>query len=122
DDAAGSARQQRPRGLFPGVPGSQNQHVAARQLAEDLLRQFDGDRADRDAAALDIRVGADVLGDIESGLESFVEPRPSMAGPQCNFVGLLELAKYLGLAQHHRVQAAGYFEEMAEAERFSQPI
>ncbi len=118
-DAAGAAREQRAGGLLAGVSRADDHYVAVAQPAEDLLGQFHRHRADRDAAALDVGCGADVLGDVERALEGLVQPPASMAGLEGEVVGLLKLAEDFRLPEHHRVQAARDFEQMVQALRLA---
>jgi hypothetical protein len=74
------------------------------------------------SSALDVRFRADVLGDVERPLERLIEPTAGMAVLERKVVGLLELAKDFGLAQHHRIQAACDFEEMVHALRLAPGI
>ena len=92
-DAARAAREEGAGGLLAGVAGANDQHVAVAEPAEDLLRQLDRDRADGDAAALDVGFGADMLGDVERALEGLIEPAAGMAVFQREVVGFLELAE-----------------------------
>src|SRR6185369_14603276 len=69
----------------------------------------------RHAAALDVRLSADLLRDVERALENLVQPRPGMLMLQSEVIGLLELAKDFGLAENERVEAAGDLEEVLDA-------
>ena len=92
------------------------------QRVENLFGQLHGGGHDRNAAALDVRFGADMFGHVESPLEGTVQTRAGGMVLQRDFVGLLELAEDLGLADDHGVQAAGDFEQVLQAVRFSQRI
>src|ERR1051325_6257856 len=61
---AGGGGEEGARGLLAGVAGADDHHVAIVERGKDAFSEFNGDRADRHAAALDAGFGADVFGDV----------------------------------------------------------
>ncbi len=86
------------------------------------LRQFHGHRCDRHAAALDLGLGADVLGDVEGFLEGLVQHAAGVVVFEREMIRLLQLPEYFGLAQHHRVEAASHPEQMFDAVRLGKGV
>ena len=82
------------------------QNGLLRHRREDPLRHPDASRGHGDRVRADVGVRADLLGDGEGSLEELVQHRPQGAGVLGGADGLLQLAKDLRLAEHHRLQAA----------------
>lgn len=96
--------------------------MALGERVENLLREFDRDGGDGDAAALDVGLGADVFGDVEGALEGLVQAAAGVLVLEGEVVGFLELAEDFGFTEDHRVHAAGDLEEVLDALRFAQEI
>ena len=92
------------------------------QSAEQFLRQFDGDRADGNTAALDVGLAADKFGDIESLLEGFVELGTGVLALESGLVSLLQLTQYFRFSQDHGIQAGSNFEEMHQGFGFQERV
>ena len=122
DDALCAAGEQSARGLFTGVTRADDHHVPAMQSAEDLLRQLYRHRPHRHAAALDVGPGADLFGNIERPLKRLVQSAAGLFVLQRQVVSPLKLPEDFGLTQHHRVDAAGDFEQMFDALRLAQIV
>jgi len=121
-DLFDAARLEGARGLFAGFAGADDEDFVLGQGGEDLFRKLDGGGHDGDAAALDVGRGADVLGDVEGALEGLVQPGAGVLVREGEFVGVLELAEDLGLADDHGVEAGGDLEEVMQAVGFGQHV
>ena len=104
-------------GLFARVAGTDDEHLLRLERVEDRLGQLHCHGADGDAAALDLRLGANQLGHVERLLECLVEQWAGGFAGVGQLVGELELTEDFGLAQHHRVDAARHAEEVLDALR-----
>ena len=112
NDAASAPADQSAGGFLACISGADDHYRMVAQRTEELLRQFDCDGANRDAAALDVGFRADLLGNVERLLKRLVEPPAGVFMFQGRFVGLLQLAEYFRLSQNHRIQTGGDPEEM----------
>ena len=100
-DAAGAAREQGACSLFAGLAGTDDEHFVFGERAENFLGQFHRGGHHGHAAALDVRLGADVLGHIERALKRLVQPRAGVLVREGYFVGGFELAENFRLADDH---------------------
>ena len=122
NDAAGAAAEQRARGFLAGFARAEDHDLVLVERTENLPRQFDGDGTDGDVAALDVGLGPNLLGHVECFLEGLVQMGAGLVVLQGRFVGLFELTEDFSLANHHRIKAAGNFEQMLQTFRLSMEI
>ncbi|MNG89244.1 hypothetical protein D3C79_481020 [compost metagenome] len=108
DDAAHALLMQVAGDQGDGFAGTDQQGLAAAQVAEDLLGQADRGKRHRHRVFADGSVGAHLLGGTESGLEQAPEQWADGASLTRHGVGGLHLAEDLRLAEHQRVQAGGH--------------
>ncbi len=101
-------------GEFGHLARSHEQDRLSIQRTEDLPGEVDRNRGDGDAGRADLGLGADALGDGEGTLQEAFEGGGDSANLAGDGVGLLDLAKNLGLADDHGVERAGDAEEMAD--------
>ena len=83
------------------ITGADDEHLLRLERVKNRFSQLDRNRADRDAAPLNLRPGSDELGHVKRLLKGLVEQRPGGLLGERQLGGLLELAKDFGLAQHH---------------------
>ena len=81
------------------------QGLAALQIAEDLLGQAHRGKGHRNRVFTDGGVGAHLFGRVERGLEQAPQQRPDRARLTRHGIGRLHLAENLRFAQHQRIQA-----------------
>src|SRR5690242_241872 len=84
-----------------GAPGTEQEHAAAAEVAEDLLRERRGSGGHGRGALADRGLGADALAELQRLPEDAVEER---ARTRC-VVGGSDLAEDLALAGNERVEA-----------------
>ncbi len=100
------------------LPGAEQQHAAAGELAEDLLRERGRGRRDRGRALADRGLDAHLPADVQRLAEEPVEQRPGRAGLE----GGAHLAEDLALAGHERVEPGGDAEEVERRRLVVQPV
>ena len=115
DEAVRTAGEQGARGFLTGLARADDHDLPFVQRIKNFLRQFHGHGGDGDTAALDVGLGADLLGHLEGALESLVQPRAGVPVLEGQVVGFLELAEDFGFAEHHRVETAGDLEQVLNA-------
>ena len=108
DDALDALIVQVARHQADGLAGADQQRLAAVQVGEDLFGQADRGEGHGHRVLADGGIGAHGFRGAEGGLEQTAEQRADGAGLTRHGVGGLELAENLRLAQHHRVEPAGY--------------
>ena len=108
DDALDPLLVQVPRHQADGLAGTDQQRLAAVQVAEDLLGQAHRGKRHRHRVLADRGIGAHGLGGAEGGLKQAPEQRANGAGLARHGIGGLHLPENLRLAQHHRVQPRGH--------------
>ena len=86
----------------------------ALKAAKYLASEIDGNRCDGDGRTADLGLGANALGDRESALKERLERGGDSADFAGNGVRLFDLAEYLGLTDHHRVERGGHAEEVTD--------
>ena len=101
EHTAGASAFECARRFFAHVAGADDEHLLRLERVKNRFSQLDRNRADRDAAPLNLRPGSDELGHVKRLLKGLVEQRPGGLLGERELVGLLELAKDFGLAQHH---------------------
>src|SRR5256885_583058 len=89
NDASRAAGEQSSGGFFTGIPRPDDQHFTLAQCGKYFLRQFNRDRTDRNAPALNIRFGANLFSHVESLLKCFVQVASSVAVLQRGVVSRL---------------------------------
>ena len=105
---------ERLRGQLARLAGADDHDVAVGEVARRPRAQVDGDGRDAGAAAADRRSRVRTrLPVCSAALEQAVRQRPGRAGGERELVGAPDLALDLGLADDHRLQAAGDAEELA---------
>ena len=104
------------------LAGADEQHVLAGQAAEDALRHPHGGGRHRYRLGADLGRAAHFLGYREGALEQVIQHQAEPAGTAGEPLSLLHLAQDLGLAQHHRIQAAGDAERVPNRARLRQHI
>ena len=114
EDLFGSVGDQMAGGQFAHLAGSDEVHRLAVQTAEDLLRQFDGDRCDGDRRSGDGGLIADLFGYGKGAGEELIELRVDRAEGARGGVGFLDLTENLRLADHHGIQAGGDAEDVLD--------
>lgn len=112
DDAAGSAGHEA-LGAGTAHLARTDEHDSALAEVVDLFGEIDGDGTNGGGAALDGGFIADALADAEGVLEELIETAAGGSVFVGGFVGLLDLAEDLGLAEDHGVEAADDAEEVA---------
>ena len=90
-----------------GLAGTDQQRLAALQVAENLFRQADRGKRHGHRVLADGGVGAHLLGGIERRLEQAPEQRADGAGLAGHGVGRFHLAENLRFAQHQRIEPRG---------------
>jgi hypothetical protein len=113
--ALGVLLQQMPCGELDGLAGADQQNAGLAQVTEDLLCKTHPGEGDRNRMRADLGVRADPLGDSKAMLEQPVEAGTQAAGVARQLPGVLDLAQDLRLAQHQRVEAGGYPEQVAHS-------
>ena len=111
---ADAVAEQMARRQLAHLAGADQHRGLVLETVEDRARQLDRRRADRHRAAGDAGLGAHPLGDRERLVEPAVQHRAGGADAGGAGVELLQLAEDLRLADHHRVEARGDAEEMAD--------
>jgi len=118
----GRLRREMRGGEFDHLARADEQHVQIGDLGEDAFGEFDRGGGHADRMGADLGLGAHLFGDRERALEQLVEQGADGAG----FVGrthrLLHLAEDLRFAEHHRIEAAGHAECMADRVLLGQRI
>src|SRR5262249_49473156 len=105
-----------------GVARADDHDLTAVERRENFLGKFHGDRADGDAAALNIRLRADLFGDVECFLKGLIEAAAAGTVFEREAVGFFKLAEDFSFAEHHGVEAGSDFEKMFEAVRLGKSI
>ena len=100
------------------MPRADEQHAAALELAEHLLRKRGRGRRNRGGALGDRRLGPHLLASVQRLPEEPVENRPGRAGLEC----LAHLPEDLALARNHRVEPGGDPEEVQRSGLVGQPV
>ena len=113
EDRAHAAAGQRLRRQLARLAGADDHDVRVGLAAEDVHRELDGDRRDRRAPVADRGLRAHSLAGLQRRREEAVGQRTGRAGRQRLLVGALDLALDLGLADDHRLQAAGDAKQLA---------
>ncbi len=105
---------ERLRGQLARLAGADDQHLAVAQVA-DRARGRGRPRRSTTLTRLPAErgLGADALAGLQRGREQAVGQRAGRAGLERRLVGALDLALDLGLADDHRLQAAGHAEQLA---------
>jgi hypothetical protein len=98
-----------------GVSRAEDHDFPAVEVAKNLSGEIDRNRTNGGCAARDACLGADLLGNAECMLEKFVQVGICCAVSGGCAVGLLQLAQYLRLADHHGIQTACDPEQMPHA-------
>ena len=117
-----AARLQRTRRLLARFARADDENFVFGKRTENFLREFHRRRHHRDAAALNVRFGADMLGDVERALKRLVQSRTGVLVLEREFVGGLELAENFRLANDHRVETGGDFEKVVQAVRLGDGV
>ena len=86
----------------PDFAGSQEQHAAVFELAEDTAGEVDRDVADTDLAAGDARLSAALAA--WKFFKQAIEYRAGALGSLSTGIGILHLPQDLGFADHLRVE------------------
>ena len=94
------------------VPGAQHQHSPRREGAETLLGQRHGGMGQRRDALRDAGSGPDLLAGLHRPAEQRIEHRAHGALALCGLPGIPDLAQYLVLAHHHRVEPGRHAEQV----------
>ena len=95
------------QGQFRHLARPEDENGPARQVAEDLPCQLDGNRRDGDGHAGDAGLGPHALGDVERLLQQVIQDDPGGLLCPGNGIGRLDLPEDLGLAEDHGLQAGG---------------
>ena len=103
-------------------PAPMMSDVAAAEVAERVAGGVDGDGGDAGAADGDGGVGAHALAGRQRGAEELVGQRAGGLGRERRLVGALDLALDLGLADDHRLEAAGHAVEMSRRVAVAQRV
>ena len=104
---------QRLRGQLARLAGADDHDVRSARSPSTSIASVDRDGRRRDAARADRGLRAHALAGLQRGAEEAVGQRPGRAGGERHLVGALDLALDLGLADDHRLEAAGDAEELA---------
>ena len=114
DQHGRSARRlQVPSGDLAHLARAEDQNgVTGQRLTEDLGRQLDGRRADRERPARDAGLGPGALPGDKCFLEEFVQTGADALSGLRGFQSRLDLTLDVRLAQNHRVQARGDREQV----------
>ena len=104
------------------APGADDEHLAARQVGEDVLGQVEGDGRHRRRAGADVGLGAHALAHLERLAEELVEQRPARPLLDAELPGRAHLALDLALPDDHRVEAAGDAEELGRRAVLAQHV
>ena len=99
-------------GLAHLARADDHHRLLGKVLVENALGQLDGDAADGGRAPANAGLRPNLFGRLQRRLEQPVGHAPGQLRFLGRQVGLLDLAGDLGLADHHRIQAAGHREEM----------
>src|SRR5207237_820714 len=105
----GAARAKVVGGLLADLARADQQHAAAAEVAEDLLRERRDGRGDGRRAFADRGLVPDAFPDVERLPEDTVEQRPGGARLVCS----THLAEDLALARDERVEPGGDAEEVS---------
>ncbi len=112
-DGAGSLLHQMARGQLAHLARANQEDRAALERSEDLARQLDGHRGDGNRVRANFSFGADLFGGGKGALQQVFELAADGARSAGHGESLFHLAQNLRLAHHHRVQAGGHAEQMA---------
>ena len=91
-----------------GFSCTQQERRAALHIAKDLTRQIHRCISNGNRVLSNRRVGADFFGDTKRLGENEIQMKTNRTRLLRYGKSLLHLAKYLGLAQHHRVQSGSH--------------
>ena len=105
--SAGVAREERSR-----LAGAEHQDGALGQIAEDLRRELEADRGNRERMHADLRLGPHALARGHGPLEEAVQHGPRRARLPREPERLAHLPEHLALAESHRVEARCHAEEV----------
>ena len=97
-------------GEFSDLAGSEQEHAAVFEPAEDTTGQVNRDIADADLAAGNAGLGTCGLGGLEALFKQAVEYGAGALRGLCAGIGVLHLSEDLGLADHLRVERGGDLE------------
>jgi len=84
------------------------------EIAEDALREIDGDARDAHDAGAELGLGAHALRDGEGPMHAAREVAAQRARGDRGVVSVLHLAEDLRLAEDHRVEARGHTEDVTD--------
>ena len=112
-DLADLLRAQVLAGELRHFAGAQDQHVQAREVAEDLAAERDRRVTDRDGPFAQPGLGPHALADGEGGVEQPGRDRARVLQSARGRERLLHLPENLRLADHERVEPGGHPEQMA---------
>ena len=105
----------------PGLPRSQEQDGPLGELAEDLVRELDSDRRDRQGVHTDLRLGPDAFAGADRALEEPVEDGAARAGLPRDREGLPDLPEDFALSERHGVEPGRDAEQVAGRFRSEPP-
>ena len=106
------------RRRFGGLPGAPEEHPAATQVGpEELLREPDHHRADRNLALGNCRPGPDDFRAVERFLEEPVEHRAGRTELEGGEVGVLDLRGNFRFPENHRFEASRDSKQMGNGFR-----
>src|SRR5579871_434447 len=99
-------------GKLTHLSGAHQVHALAAQIAKNLLGQIDGDRSYGNSGGCDGRLIAYALGHGEGARQQRIQLRIYGSDGSRRSVRFLYLPQNLRLADHHRVQARSYAEDV----------
>ncbi|EKD38139.1 MAG: hypothetical protein ACD_75C00850G0003 [uncultured bacterium] len=98
---------------FSHLPRSHQQNLFVLEIAEYFFGELHGGIADGYGGGADCRFGANPFGNRKRLVQQFIEKRPGTPEMGGMPVSLLQLPENLGFANHHRIEAGGNHEQMA---------
>ena len=97
---------------FAHLARANQEDIFPLQGAENLFREFHGDRCDRDGRRSHCSLAAYALCDRKSTAEKLIELSAHRAHCPSRSVGFLHLSKNLRFAHDHRIQARSHAEQV----------
>src|ERR1700736_1192804 len=110
-----TARNQRPNRAFARFTRAEHENFAIAEITKNFLGKIDSNRADRDSAACNLGMCADLLGHSKSPLKQPVQISAGSSRRTRRFVRLFCLPKNFSLAHHHGIESGGDAKQMSHA-------